>query len=175
MNSSTDPNPAGSACSYSDFLDIMRGLPLFARAPLDVCKVLAYLCQAESYNPGEWLIRQGEHAESFYYLVCGRVEAVRDSGGGAVTVKTLAGGESFGGLALILGGVSLYGVRALELTTVMTLTREKYLKTVRRFPQIEPAVLQALAQHMLTWEQRFLELRPEAFAAMGEDFGLTLF
>lgn len=175
MNSSMDPNPAGSACSYSDFLDIMRGLPLFARAPLDVCKVLAYLCQAESFNQGDWLIRQGEHTECFYYLVCGRVEAVRESGGRTVTVRTLAPGESFGGLALILGGVSLYGVRALEPTQAMTLTREKYLKTVLRFPQLEPAMLQALAGHVLAWEQGFLDRRPDEFAAMGGDFGLTLF
>jgi CRP-like cAMP-binding protein len=170
-----EPNQAGSACSYSDFLDIMRGLPLFAGAPLDVCKVLAYLCQPESFNPGDWLVKQGEHAESFHYLVCGRVEAVRETGGGTVTVKTMAAGESFGGLSLILGGVSLYGARALEQAEVMTLSREKYLKTVRRFPQLEPAVLQALAGHVLAWEQRFLERRPAEFADMGGEFGLTLF
>jgi len=78
-------------------------------------------------------------------------------------------------VALVLGGRSLFTVRAVEETTAMTLTREKFLKTVQRFPQVEPAMLQSLAEHVLAWEERLLARHPEEFAAMGEDFGLTLF
>ncbi|MBI4805839.1 MAG: cyclic nucleotide-binding domain-containing protein [Desulfovibrio sp.] len=175
MSSSTDQKSADSACGYSDFLDIMRGLPLFSRVPLDVCKVLAYLCRAETFLPGDYLVRQGEHAESFYYLTCGRAEVSRQVDGAAVRVKDLGKGDSFGGLALILGGRSLYSVRAVEQTAVMMLSREKYLKTVQRFQQVEPALLQSLAEHLLAWEERFVTRHPSEFAALGQDFGLTLF
>jgi hypothetical protein len=66
-------------------------------------------------------------------------------------------------------------VRAVELTVAMTLTREKFLKTVQRFPQVEPALLQSLAEYLLAWEDRFVNRHPSEFAAMGQDFGLTLF
>jgi len=175
MSSSMEPNHAPSACGYDDFLDIMRGLPLFARVPLDVCKVLAYLSTSETFQPGDHLVRQGDHAEAFYYVTCGKAAVVRDCNGAEVIVKELGPGDSLGGLALILGGKSLYGVRAVEETTALTLTREKFLKTVQRFPQVEPALLQSLAEHVLAWEDRFLSRHPEEFAAMGKDFGLTLF
>ncbi|WP_243358113.1 Crp/Fnr family transcriptional regulator [Fundidesulfovibrio terrae] len=175
MSSSTEQKPAGSACGYSDFLDIMRALPLFSRVPLDVCKVLAYLSTAETFQAGDVLVRQGEHAEAFYYLTCGRASVSWKDGETEVELKTLREGDSLGGLALILGAGSLFTVRADEETVAMTLTREKFQKTVQRFPQVEPALLQALAEHVLGWEERFLSRHPQEFASLGQDFGLTLF
>lgn len=175
MSSSTEQKPGADSCGYTDFLDIMRALPLFARLPLEVCKVLAYLSVAETFQPGDCLQRQGDHAETFFYLVCGRAEAVRENGDAVVPVKTFGPGDCLGGLGLILGGKSLFTVRALEETVAMTLGREKFLKTVQRFPQVEPALLQSLADHVLAWEERFLANHPEEFALLGKDFGLTLF
>lgn len=175
MSSSTEPGQAPEACGYNDFLDIVRGLPLFASVPLDVCKVLAYLSQEERYQPGDYLVRQGDHAETFFYLTCGKAVVTRDVGGAPVEIKRFGQGDSLGGLALILGGRSLYSVQAVEETMAMTLTREKFLKTVQRFPQVEPAMLQSLAGYVLTWEERFLARHPEAFSSCGADFGLSLF
>lgn len=175
MSSSTDRKSADNTCGYRDFLDILRGLPLFSRVPLEVCKVLAYLCRDETFQPGDFLVRQGEHAESFHYLTCGRAEVSRQIDGATVKLKEFGVGDSLGGLALILGGRSLYSVRAVEQTGAMTLTREKFLKTVQRFPQVEPALLQSLAEHLLAWEDRFVSRHPSEFTAMGRDFGLTLF
>lgn len=175
MSSSTEQNQAPNACGYDSFLDIIRGLPIYSRVPLDVSKVLAYLCTSETFVPGDCLVRQGEHAEAFHYLTCGRVEVSRQDNGSDVVIKTLGQGDTLGGLALVLGGRSLFTVRAVEETTTMTLTREKFLKTVQRFPQVEPAMLQSLAEHVLAWEERFLARHPEEFAAMGQDFGITLF
>lgn len=175
MSLSTEQKPADNACGYSDLLDILRGLPLFSRVPLEVCKVLAYLSVAETFQPGDPLVRQGDRSEAFFYLTCGKAEVVRQTEAGPVVLKALGAGDCLGGLALILGGKSLFSVRAVEETQAMTLSREKFLKTVQRFPQVEPALLQSLAEHVLAWEERFLSRHPEEFAAMGQDFGLTLF
>lgn len=175
MSSSTERKAGTDACEYSDFLEIMRGLPVFAGVPLDVCKVLAYLSQAETFGPGDYLVREGEHAEAFHYLTCGLVRVTRRVEGGEVALKEMGAGASLGGLALILGGKSLYSVQAVEETSAMTLTREKFLKTVQRFPQVEPALLKSLAEHVWAWEGRFLARHPSEFAALGQDFGLTLF
>lgn len=175
MNSSTEQNPTPSACGYNDFLDILRGLPLFAGVPLEVTKVLAYLSVTETLQAGDCLVTQGEHAENFHYVICGRLAVSRREADKAVTVKELAEGGSLGGLALILGGPSLYTVCATEETTVLTLGREKFQKTVERFPQVEPAMLRALAGHVVAWEERFLKSHPEQCAVLGDDSGLALF
>jgi CRP/FNR family transcriptional regulator, cyclic AMP receptor protein len=176
MNSSTGPSPKPEAsCAYSSNLDTLRELPLFSGVPLEACKVLAYLCQGETYQPGDYLIRQDEHADSFRHVLCGRLSVSRGQNGGDILVKELAPGDSFGGLGLVLGGKSLFDVKALEETTTMTLTRDKYLKTAQRFPQIEPALLAALAGHVLAWEERFLLRHPEQFAQLSGDFGISLY
>jgi CRP-like cAMP-binding protein len=153
----------------------LRVLPLFSGVPLEACKVLAYLCLSETFQPGDFLIRQDEHCDCFRHVTCGRLLVTRRQGEEVVTVKELAEGDSFGGLGLIIGGKSLFDVQALESTTVMTLSREKYQKTAQRFPQIEPALLSALAQHVLAWEERFLNRHPEQFTQLSQDFGLSLY
>lgn len=175
MNSSTEPKPEPNACSYNEQLDILRGLSLFAGVPLEVSKVLAYLSFTETFAQGDTLVRQGEHSEFFRYITCGTVQVTRLAGDQAVLVKQMRPGDSFGGLSLILDAKSLFTVQALEETVTLTLHREKFLKTVQRFPQIQPALLEALASHVLSWEERFLARHPEEFASMGQDFGLTLF
>lgn len=175
MNSSTEPTPEPNACSYNDQLDILRGLALFAGVPLEVVKVLAYLSLTETFAVGDDLLRQGEHNEFFRYVTCGAVRVTRQTGGQEVLVREMGPGGSFGGLALILDAKSLFTAQAMEETTTLTLHREKFLKTVQRFPQILPAVLEALAGHVLSWEDHFLARHPEAFSEFGQDFGLTLF
>ena len=175
MNSSTEPKPEPSACAYTAQLDILRGLPLFAGVPLEVSKVLAYLSVTETFASGDLLVREGEHSEFFRFVTCGRVRVTRLAGEREVLVKDMGPGDSFGGLSLIVDAKSLFTVRSLEETTTLSLQREKFLKTVQRFPQIQPAVLEALAGHVLSWEERFLARHPEEFASLGQDFGLTLF
>jgi len=175
MSSSTEQKTETGSCGYSEFLDVLRGLPQFARVPLEVCKVLAYLSISETYQAGDVLLKEGEHAETFFYLTCGKAEATRDLNGRTVTVKAFTPGDALGGLALVLGGRNIFTVRATEETMAMTLSREKFLKTVQRFPQAEQAMLRSLAEHVLAWEERFLARHPEEFAAMGQEFGLTLF
>lgn len=162
-------------CGYTDFLDILRGLPLFAKVPLDVCKVLAYLGRPDHYQPGDVLVCEGEHADCFHYVTCGALSVSRQGEDGPHTLRRLGPGDSLGGLALILGGKSLFTITVEAPTTLMSLTREQYLKTVQRFPQVEPAMLHSLAEHVLAWEERLLTRHPAQLAAFGQDFGLTLY
>jgi len=175
MSSSTETKQDTSACGYADYLEVMRELPLFAGAPLDVCKVLAYLSVAETFQAGDYLMRQGETADAFHYISCGAVEVLRQVGEEWKPLRTLGPGESLGGLALILGGRSNFSLRAAQETVTMALTRDKFLKTVKRFPDLEPALLQALAAHAMDWEDRLLAKHAEAVVAFGNEFGLTLF
>ncbi len=175
MNSSTEPKPGTNACSYTEQLEILRGLSLFAGVPLEVSKVLAYLSTTETFSAGDVLVREEEHNEFFRFVTCGALKVTRSVGGQDVLVKQLGPGDSFGGLSLILDAKSLFTIQAAEETTTLSLQREKFLKTAQRFPQILPAALEALASHALSWEERFLARHPEEFANLGQDFGLTLF
>lgn len=175
MNSSTDQKPTTKDCDYNQFLDIVRGLPLLAGAPLEVCKVLAYLSVGEAYKTGDMVVQQGEHADAFRYVTCGRLRAFRRTEDREVDVRTLGVGDSLGGLALIVGGKSLFCIQAVEESMVMALSREKFLKAAQRFPQLYPSILEALAGHVLTWEERFVVNHPQEFAALGGEFGVSLF
>lgn len=185
MNSSRALNPepddarasrkaADAACAYSEHLDILRGLSLFAGAPPEALKLLAYLSQADHFAPGSVLAVQGQDTSAFHHLRHGRALAERELDGGSVPVRELGPGDSFGALSLAVGGVNLYTVRAKTELATLTLTGEALNKACDSFPALRPALLTALARQVLAWEEDFIRRRPEDFTALSRDFGVSL-
>ena len=175
MNLSTEHDGL-EACAYGRHLDVLRNLPLFSGVAPEALKLLAYLSRAETFAQGDPLAVEGQDAQAFYHIGAGRVLAGRQVGGNEVVVGEIGPGGSFGAMALIVEGKSLYTVRAQEPTTALTLGREAFAKTVERFPALLPALLTALAGHVLAWEEGFIRRRPEAFTALSREVrpGLVL-
>jgi len=175
MNSSTEHREGASqACGFSHCLERLRDLPLFSGVSLDVVKVLAYLSETDTFTPGEALCGQGETTERFYLVLCGEVSVWRRVG--EAEVKLFSRGEGFfcGGLGLLGPAKSLFSVRAEGPVTCLALTREKFAKTVERFPDMVPRLLANVVEHVFRWEEGFLRAHPEA-CGRGEEMGLSLF
>jgi len=175
MSSSTDQREGIKACSYGDYLDILRELPVLSGVPLDVIKVLAYLSAQESFPPGEALCEQGDPMDRSFYLLCGEVDVERRSGEQITAIARRREGFFFGGLGLLAPAKSLYTVRTATEVTCLVLTKEKFHKTVERFPDILPKILRNVVEHVFRWEEAFLKNHPEECASRGEELGLSLF
>ncbi len=176
MSSSTDQAENSQACGFSNNLDILRELPFFTGISLDVMKVLAYLSSSESFRKGDVICAQGESLENCYYVKCGRIEVVRQAEDGEVSISTHGEGFFFGGLALLSPAAPLFTVRALEETECLVISREKFSKTVERFPDILPKILQSVVNHIFKWEEKFLLAHGQECASKGtRDLGLSLF
>ena len=80
-------------------LDILRSTPLFGRFSRAALEVLLPSVVEEKHAAGEVLFREGESGESFYVLVTGEVEILKDEK--ILTVFT--DGALFGEMAAYLG------------------------------------------------------------------------
>lgn len=175
MSSSTDPAAGRKPCCFTEFLEILRELPVFNGVPLDVIKVLAYLSGVESFVPGEALCQQGEPLETCMYVVSGDVEVLRQSEVCEAGLSRRGSGYVFGGLGLLAPVKALYTVRAVSDVDCLVLTREKFLKTSERFPHIMPRILGNVVSHVFRWEEAFLKAHAEECACRGGEMGLSLF
>ena len=177
MSSSTErpQGPNLSACGFNDHLELLRELPIYNGVPLDVVKVLAYLSTVENFSAGESLCDQGEALDRSFYLLCGEVHVLRHVEGCDAPMLTRGPGFFFGGLGLLASAKALYTVRAAAPTQCLTLTKEKFLKTAERFPEILPKILHNVVAHVFRWEEAFLTAHAEECAARGNEMGLSLF
>ncbi|MFU2210266.1 cyclic nucleotide-binding domain-containing protein [Solidesulfovibrio sp. C21] len=174
MNSSTEHLEGVKGCGFNDCLDILRELPVFNGVPLDVVKVLAYLSGREEFGAGDALCEQGEALDRCFFLLCGEVETTRQTEDCEVSFSKRGKGFFFGGLGLLGSVKALYTVRAATDTQCLVLSREKFLKTAERFPDILPKILGNVVDHVFRWEEAFLKAHAAECAQNGE-MGLSLF
>ncbi len=81
----------------------------------------------ETYQPGDTILRQGEHGDRFYLLRSGSVEVVRaEPDGEAMVVETLRAGDFFGEVALLLDTPRVATVRAAEAAQVWSVSHQDF-------------------------------------------------
>ncbi|MBC7987552.1 MAG: patatin-like phospholipase family protein [Sphingomonadaceae bacterium] len=126
---------------------------------------------------GEYLVREGEEADALYIVSTGRFFVQLANG---LVVAEIGAGEPVGELAFFSGVPRTADVRAMRDSTVFALTREAYDAIVAEHPDIEHAILAAVAgrlaratRHSAAMEAKagkVIALIPAAGSAFPEGF-----
>lgn len=124
-----EPLPVLSTEQLIDLVPLWRGL-----AP-EAQQALAATARPLAILPGDDIIVEGEHGDSLYVIIRGRVEVLRGLESSRLAV--LGEGEFFGEAALLGDQVRGATVRALIATSLLRLTRSDVRSLTRRFPEIE--------------------------------------
>jgi len=152
-----DESSLSPSSEYQENLDILRQTYFFSGLPLESLKVFAYLCTRERFKTGEPLFQQGEEDADAFCLITGKVQLERTVGTRVQAVRGYGPGEFIGGLTLLGETRRLYTLRALEATTCLVLSREKFAKTIEQFPGQTPRLFKAVVDAINRWEEVFLE------------------
>jgi len=92
-----------------------------------------------TYNPGDYVIRQGDIGDSFYIVVSGKLVAERRSGESTtegysgddpVTVYNYKEGDYFGEIALVRNIPRQASVKALTFTKIVTIERSAFKRVL---------------------------------------------
>lgn len=176
MNSCTaPPNNGATSCGYTHHLDVLRDLSFFTGIPLDALKVLAYFSIKETFNEGDVLVHQGEVLDQFCFIHEGNIAVLRDFNDESVVVHHLRDNDFYGGMSLVSSAKSLFTLQVLSATTCLVIEREKFQKTVQRFPHILPHILEAVVDHVYKWEDKMLREMSREYFDSGSNVGLTLY
>lgn len=107
---------------FQDTLLFATTVPLFKRLPKDQYPLLAKACEAQTFKPGQTVIKEGEDGHEFFAIKSGEATVMI----GHKTVATLKGGDYFGEEALLHDSPRSASIVALVELKVLKWTREKF-------------------------------------------------
>ncbi len=164
MNSSQEKDKVCIICEFQENLATLREIDFFSELPLDLLKIIAYLCAREKYKEGDFLINKGEDDGQAFYIISGRAGLMYDSENSKPhMIHEYGPGKFLGGLSLIGKMRRLFSLKAVEDTLCLVLTREKFSKAIAQFPDITPRLFQAVITRILSWEEKmYLEQGPNS-------------
>jgi len=129
--------------------DTLAQVPLFSELNRRALGRLAKGTVRPQFAIGDVIVKEGEQAVAFFYLLSGRVEVVKGAEGASPKVlRTMGPGDFFGEMALLDNYLRSATVRALEDTECLQLWRWDFLYALRTNPQIAAEILPVLSRRL---------------------------
>ena len=169
-----EKNNATPASEFQENLEILRQIYFFSGLPLETLKVFAYLCTREKFKQDEYIFSQDEDDGQAFYLISGTALLERRDNAKTTAVREYKAGEFIGGLTLLGETRRLFSLKPDPETICLVLSREKFSKTMRQFPDLLAKMCDAVAQRIDTWEERFLADRADQCGECLSKLGVTL-
>jgi MFS family permease len=117
--------------AQADIIERLRRVTMLRPLPVSTIEHLARSVREESVAPGESVIEQGQVGESFYVIVAGEVEVMKNGH----RVGVLSDGDSFGEIALLRDVPRTSTVRARTPVTLYELDRRHFVPTVSGYSE----------------------------------------
>lgn len=123
---------------FSSLIDI----PMFSRIDRNDLDELPDICDLFSYQPGETIIVEGEISSSIFTLLSGEVEILKKGQyKEEIKINTLTTGASFGETSIFKNEPSTATVRAVSLSLIMGLSRERFSSYINSHPKAGLAIM----------------------------------
>jgi CRP-like cAMP-binding protein len=123
---------------------------------LEVARELEF----ERHPAGQVIFQEKDGGDSFYIINHGNVKVLRQSGGKAKLVTTLAPGDFFGETALLYGRRRSATVETADETELLRLGKEAFDRLLHKFPQIRPNLLLSTQSREIYQHVKFSWLQP---------------
>jgi CRP-like cAMP-binding protein len=131
-------------------LELLRGVPLFAKADDRFLGRLAGEFMERTYSPGELIAEEGESGKTFIVIEAGEVDVIVHG----QTVGRLGPGDAFGEMALIDKSARSATVKAETQVHGYQLPVWSFRPLVEGHPEMAWALLEALAERVRVAEGR---------------------
>jgi CRP-like cAMP-binding protein len=102
----------------------------------------------QTYQPGQFIMRQGDTGVGAFILRSGKVEVVQEKDGKETRLATLGPGDVIGEMALLDEFPRSASVRAVEQTTALGIQRWHFKGILESHPQLALALLPILTRRI---------------------------
>ncbi len=134
--------------------DLIRKLDFFEPLDHKIVKNIAKMCIVREFQPGDYIIKQGESGLGLYFIVEGRAKVEIERGGIRIPVAELQGGDFIGELAMIDDKVRSADVTCTEETRCLLLTRDCFSKLLNKYPEISLQIAKSLVARIRATNER---------------------
>jgi len=135
---------------------MLRQVSFFATLPMEVLKVLAYLCTRQRFTPGDYVMRSGEDDGQAVYIIAGQLELTLDQAQGETVLRAFEPGDVLGVLALWGRMPRVFSLKAASEALCLVMTRDRFLKAREQFPALMPKIVKEMAKRINSWERKFV-------------------
>jgi CRP-like cAMP-binding protein len=161
-----------SSSEFNENLAILREIRFFSGFPLEMLKILAYLCTRENFKAGDYLFRQNDDDGLAFFIISGKAQLTHNKE--TLILRDIEKGTFMGSLALLGTAPRIFSLKALTDISCMIMSREKFAKAIEQFPDQIPRILKTVSENVHTWEQRFLSESGESCENCFKQLGVSL-
>ncbi|MEO1046674.1 MAG: cyclic nucleotide-binding and patatin-like phospholipase domain-containing protein [Pseudomonadota bacterium] len=137
------------ADSGQDDTAIWQSSRLFADLSPAALDALAEAAERHIIEGGDYLVRQGDPADTLYFVATGRFRVIiTDDAGQQKIVAHIESGEPVGELAFFAGGTRTASLQASRDSQVLALDRAAYDRAANEHPEITTALLKAVSKRL---------------------------
>ena len=123
---------------------ILEKVPIFLGAADDLLQQIVLNLKPEVFTPGDYIFREGEIGTGMYFISRGSVEVV--SKDGQTIFATLAEGNYFGEIALLMSQPRNASIRAVDYVDLYSLERDTLESILSKFPAFQSHIHELAAQ-----------------------------
>jgi predicted acylesterase/phospholipase RssA/CRP-like cAMP-binding protein len=164
VSSSTDDAPIPGPA-------FLRNVPVLAGLADESLERLARDVREVRVRSGEWVIRQGDAADSLFIVGSGRLDVI-DEGPPQVLIRVLRRGDVLGELALLHSGRRSVSVRARRDSELLELGRDQFEALVRGAPSVAVGLARTMGAQLAASRTPLTAATPPGtIAVVGLDAG----
>jgi CRP-like cAMP-binding protein len=126
-------------------IELIKHIPLFAHCSRKELAEIAALADEIDFPAGKQIIREGERGREFFILLDGGADVIRSG----QRIAHLAKGDFVGEIAVIARIPRTATVKTTEPTRALVVTDQALRGLLRRLPDMQLKVLQAVAERLV--------------------------
>ena len=149
--------------------DFLRNVPVLAGLSAELLDELAAGVAQLHIRAGDWIVREGDAADSMFIVRTGRVDVI-DEGPPEALIRVLRRGDVLGELALLREGTRSASVRARRNTELLELGRDAFEALIQQEPSFALALTRSMgAQLAASRTPMVAAVPPRTIAVVGLD------
>jgi nucleotide-binding universal stress UspA family protein len=138
-----------------ELTEMLQRVPVFSRLTPRDLESLAQTARVQTFQPSDFIVREGDPAGGFFIIIAGRVEVVKGPSGAQQSVlATMGPGDFFGEMAILDDQPRSASVRVVEPTECLTIRRSDFLTNLAAHPEIAVRMLPELVRRLREARER---------------------
>ncbi|MDA0339006.1 MAG: cyclic nucleotide-binding domain-containing protein [Proteobacteria bacterium] len=140
---------------FGDAVKVLRSIPMFAKVDPSKLKLLAFASEYLTFDDGEDLCREGDHADTVFLIYEGEVDVIAHVGDTDLAVAKLGQHALVGEMAIFRNTTRSATLRAHGRVGVLSLSGDMFVRLVTENPDAAMVVMRILSEKIAQATQLF--------------------